>query len=144
MQNRITFERFTGGQWIKVGGTKLLGDPGAGIGAPSATAYLIDYAVDHLDRRDAAALSAALPVSLDEHRLPRWPAFLVDLLPQGFGRAELLRRLELPAETGREADWQLLLAGAGNPIGHLRVGEAYAWLQERAGGRRRVGWLYFR
>lgn len=133
MDHRITLERFTGGQWLEVGGTKLLGDPAAGIGTPSVTGYLTDYAIDHLDRRDAAALSAALPVSLDAHRLPRWPAFLVDLVPQGFGRAELLRRLALPTETGREADWPLLLAGAGNPIGHLRVREAYAWLQERAG-----------
>lgn len=133
MLTRITFERFSDGRWLEVGGTKLLADPAAGIGTPSTTGYLTDYAVANLERRDAAALSATLPVSLDQHRLPRWPAFLVDLLPQGFGRAELLRRLELPAETGREADWQLLLAGAGNPIGHLRVREAYARLQERAG-----------
>lgn len=127
MNHRATLERFTGGQWLQVGGTKLLGDPAAGIGTPSVTGYLTDYAIDHLDRRDAAAFSAAMSVLPDAHRLPRWPAFLVDLLPQGFGRAALLRRLELPAETGREADWSLLLAGAGNPIGNLRVSvrEAY-------------------
>jgi serine/threonine-protein kinase HipA len=31
------------------------------------------------------------------------------------------------------ADWKLLLAGAGNPIGNLRVKEAATWLADNAG-----------
>jgi serine/threonine-protein kinase HipA len=34
------------------------------------------------------------------------------------------------------ADWPLLLAGAGNPIGHLRVREAAEWLGRNAGATR--------
>jgi serine/threonine-protein kinase HipA len=59
--------------------------------------------------------------------------FLIDMLPQGFGRAELLRRLGLSASAEARADWPLLLAGAGNPIGHLRVKEAAVALAD--GGR---------
>lgn len=130
MVDNVTIERFTGGSWVEVANVTLAGDASSGISTATRTAYGINYAIDHLDRRDAAALSAAVPVSLDTLRSDRWPAFLVDLIPQGFGRAELLRRLGLPEDMGGQADWQLLLAGAGNPIGHLRVREAHEWLQE--------------
>jgi serine/threonine-protein kinase HipA len=131
MADTLTIERFDRGQWLPMASTVLDGDPAGGIATPTVTAYEIDYAIDNLDRRDAAALSATLPVSLDAHTLSRWPAFLVDLLPQGYGREELLRQLGLPEGTGRPADWALLRRGAGNPIGHLRIREAYEWLATR-------------
>lgn len=56
--------------------------------------------------------------SLDQ---AHWPIFLIDMLPQGFGREELLRRIGLSPTPAVVADWKLLLAGAGNPIGNLRV-----------------------
>ena len=65
--------------------------------------------------------------------LPHWPVFLIDMLPQGFGREELLRRMNLPPAAAEEADWRLLKTGAGNPIGNLRVKEAAQWLQANAG-----------
>ena len=58
---------------------------------------------------------------------------LIDMLPQGYGRQELLRRIGAPATAGVAADWKLLLAGAGNPIGNLRVKEAADWLAANAG-----------
>jgi serine/threonine-protein kinase HipA len=45
----------------------------------------------------------------------------------------LLRRIGAPATAGVAADWKLLLAGAGNPIGNLRVKEAADWLAANAG-----------
>jgi serine/threonine-protein kinase HipA len=45
-----------------------------------------------------------------------WPAFLIDLLPQGAAR----RRLERAAGT-ELTEWQLLMGGAFNPVGNLRV-----------------------
>ena len=56
---------------------------------------------------------------------------LIDMLPQGYGRQELLRRIGAPATAGVAADWKLLLAGAGKPIGNLRVKEAADWLAAR-------------
>lgn len=125
-----TIEVFDGG-WRTAAVVESRGDPTLGIGSPTVAAYVMDYAIDHLGRRDAAALSWALPVALEIDARPRWPAFLVDLLPQGYGRAELLRARGLPETTGASADWPLLLSGAGNPIGHLRVKEAHDWLAER-------------
>ena len=128
MGDIATIERFDRGQWFPIASVALDGDPTGGIATPTITAYGIDYAIDNLDRCDAAAVSAALPVSLDARKRSRWPAFLVDLLPQGYGREELLRQIGVVEGIGRPADWRLLRHGAGNPIGHLRVREAYEWL----------------
>ncbi len=57
------------------------------------------------------------------------------MLPQGFGRRELLRRLDLPERSEEPSDWPLLLCGAGNSIGNLRVKEAAQWLEQRRGPR---------
>ena len=131
MKESITLERFVGGHWVAVASVALEGSATDGIATPTTTAYEFDYALDYRDRRDAAALSAALPVSLDVRTHARWPAFLVDLLPQGYGRAELLRQMGLPEGSGRSADWALLQQGAGNPIGHLRIREAHERLARR-------------
>lgn len=65
---------------------------------------------------------------MDSNLEPTWPAFLIDLLPQGYGRKELLSKLGLSEYSQEAADWSLLKAGASNSIGHLRVKEAYEWL----------------
>ncbi len=50
------------------------------------------------------------------------------MLPPGFGREELLRRLGRAATAGESADGSLLLASATHCIGHLRIKEAAEWL----------------
>ncbi len=58
-----------------------------------------------------------------------WPAFsLMDSLPQGYGRKELLRQLNYSENAQEQADWALL-SWSWKPIGHLRIKEAYEWLQ---------------
>ena len=78
---------------------------------------------------DGHALAYHLPVNVQNTLQSTWPAFLMDLLPQGYGRKELLRQLNFSENTQEQADWALLKAGAGNPIGNLRIKEAYEWLQ---------------
>jgi serine/threonine-protein kinase HipA len=129
MSTTVTVQRFCDHRWHDIAGVELRGPAARGIATPTASAYTLDYAIDNLDRRDAAALCWTFPVQLDVFSRKRWPAFLVDLLPQGYGRAELLRRVELPELSGAEADWPLLLAGAGNPIGNLRIRQAGEWLE---------------
>jgi len=58
------------------------------------------------------------------------------MLPQGRGRQELLRHLGKSPTANESGDWPLLLAGAGNPIGNLRVKEAATWLAASSGHRR--------
>lgn len=93
--------------------------------------YAVDHAIEYAGRRDAPALSWTFPVSLAPLRTAVWPGFVMDLLPQGYGRQELLRQLGLPGRAEAGADWRLLLAGAGDPIGNCRAREAYEWLQAR-------------
>ncbi|MES2946214.1 MAG: HipA domain-containing protein, partial [Pseudomonadota bacterium] len=95
--------------------------------------YAVDWAFEHVGARDAHAFSCRFPVGLEPLQLPHWPVFLIDMLPQGFGRTELLRRLNLVTSAEEVADWRLLMAGAGNAIGNLRVKEAAAWLNMNTG-----------
>lgn len=130
MQAHCTLQIHRQGQWHDAATVALWGDADEGWRCRTYAGYEADWSVDHFGRRDAHALSCRWPVGLEALEQPHWPVFLIDMLPQGFGRAELLRRLGLPAGAEARADWPLLLAGAGNPIGHLRVKEAAAALAD--------------
>jgi serine/threonine-protein kinase HipA len=69
-------------------------------------------------------LSCGYPVDFDLHQDAHWPAFVLDILPTGFGRRQWLEQLELA--DGPNADWPLLLRGTAFPPGNLRVTEAVA------------------
>lgn len=126
-----TIQLFARGAWHDAASVSLFGDVKEGWRARSYTGYDTAWAVEHQGARDAHALSCRLPVRLDAFELEHWPVFLIDMLPQGYGRAELLRGLGLPETAAEPADWPLLLAGAGNPVGHLRVKEAAEWLMRQ-------------
>lgn len=96
--------------------------------------YEFTYAAENFDRTDAAALSWACPVRVNSTYQSTWPPFLLDLLPQGMGREHLLKFLGLAPHTEASGDWPLLLAGAANPIGNLRVFEAAEWLEAKSQG----------
>jgi serine/threonine-protein kinase HipA len=84
--------------------------------SPTMLRYDADYALDCLNAKDFRALSVRAPVHLGIRTFPHWPAFLIDLLPQGAAR----RRLER-LEPDRLGEWALLERGATNPVGNLRV-----------------------
>lgn len=132
MDNEITFEIFQAGQWRTAGSMSLLDAPDAGWKSRAYLGYVVDYALEQAGRRDAAALSWTFPVGFQPLQANTWPGFIMDLLPQGYGRQELLRQLGLPAHVEATADWRLLRSGAANPVGNCRVREAFDWLQERS------------
>ena len=134
MDNKCTAQIFVGGAWRDAAVISLAGPEHPGWRTPTYTTYLPDYALDHLGRRDAAACGVRFPVSLEIDEQDTWPAWLLDVLPQGYGRQELLRQLDLPATVEASGDWPLLRAGAGNPIGNLRIKEAWDWLAEGQAG----------
>ena len=134
--NSCTVELFADECWNEIARVSLHATQEHGWQAASMTIYEMGWAVDHMGARDAYALCSGYPVSLELLLPPHWPVFLLDMLPQGFGRGELLRQLNLPETMTAAADWRLLQAGAGNPIGHLRIKEAAAWLQDHTGPRR--------
>lgn len=133
MNAKCILQLFTNGAWYDVGSVMLLGTEEQGWRNKTYTGYSVEWAIEHSGVRDAHAFACRFPVGLQEFVHPHWPVFLIDMLPQGFGRKELLRRLGLPVTAGEGVDWRLLLAGAGNPVGNLRVKEAASWLTANAG-----------
>jgi serine/threonine-protein kinase HipA len=136
MTANCTLQIHVNGGWRDTASVSLFGPEENGWKAASYSGYTTDWALEHASASDARALCAGWPVGLEPLQLPHWPVFLIDLLPQGFGRAELLRRLNLPVTSGAATDWRLLLAGAGNPIGNLRVKEAAEWIGQDPGPSR--------
>ena len=136
MTNVCTIQLFNDNHWHEVATVLLCGPEDAGCLSETLTGYTTDWTVAHAGAIDAFALSSQSPVALAADELKHWPVFLIDMLPQGFGREELLRQLGLPETLGAVADWRLLQAGAGNPIGHLRIKEAADWLASQAGSTR--------
>ncbi|MBI3285256.1 MAG: type II toxin-antitoxin system HipA family toxin [Burkholderiales bacterium] len=128
-----TLQIFIDGVWRDAAVLDLSGDPGLGVDAATYLIYLPGHALGYWGRADAAALSVNVPVDLLSYPAASWPPFLIDLLPQGYGRGELLKQLEREETAGPAADWALLCAGAGNPIGNIRVKEAHEWVAARTG-----------
>lgn len=120
-----TIEIFRGGQW-RPAGTLKPSRPEQGYRGESQFEYLTDYAIDfaNSDTKQQAGLSRRYPVDFDLQQLPHWPAFILDILPGGYGRQQWLNQLEL--DDGPAADWSLLLRGAAFPPGNLRIAEAAA------------------
>jgi serine/threonine-protein kinase HipA len=129
----LSIQTWLHGAWHDAASVRQWPEPSnAGMFGAVQIAYETAYALDHFGKVDASALSCHHSVGIDGYRTPRWPAFLVDCLPQGYGRQELLRQLGLPERIEQSGDWQLLAHGAGNPIGNLRITQAHDWLQQRS------------
>ncbi|HSI49723.1 MAG TPA: HipA domain-containing protein [Ideonella sp.] len=133
MTETCTLQLHAQGAWHDVASVSLFGPEAEGWRATTYSGYADAWAFAHLGEADAHALCANWPVGLAPLQVPHWPVFLIDMLPQGFGRQELLRRIGQSPLAGVSADWPLLLAGAGNPVGNLRVKEAAEWLAANAG-----------
>ena len=84
--------------------------------------YDLNYAVENLNNKEAE-LIPGLTVGFELFRFEHWPPFLIDLLPSGAGRRAWLRRMHIEKD-GPQVEWHLLIKGAGNPPGRLRIAEA--------------------
>jgi len=120
---QATIQIFHDGKWRTAGMfTPDAGSLKQGFAGSGVFDYDLDYAFDHATGAAAPAAALNYPVSFELHRGDRWPAFLLDIMPTGAGRRVWLRRLDL--RDGPAADWELLVQGAGNPPGNLRIAEA--------------------
>jgi len=111
-----------------------------GIGGRTSISYDVDYftqyaAVDALDREvvDNRALSVRLPIDIDIHTTETWPAFMLDLLPQGVRRRRIIQTTLGPEQNvdAPEVEVPLLIRAAGSPIGNIRIKESWEQEQER-------------
>ncbi len=113
-----TLQIYIDGKWIVAGAF----DSRGGIAAGGYLEYDQDFVFDNVENSPGCRMGLRYPVNFELYQESRWPAFLLDILPTGAGRRVWTRRLGLT--DGEGADWQLLLNGAGNPPGNLRVAEA--------------------
>jgi serine/threonine-protein kinase HipA len=142
MSTRASIEIFRDHHWVPAA-TLAVQDDGAGR-------CVFDYATEYIFSKDPQPVSLTQPVGfidaaytapvgggLDKRDF-RLPAFLYDLLPQGKGRSFLVKRLGL--SDSDELALPLLLAGAFNPIGALRIDHAVRFFQNEqrsaTGGQR--------
>ncbi|WP_288132148.1 HipA domain-containing protein [Microbulbifer sp.] len=122
---QATIEVYRSGRWQPAGILCPL-KPQLGYCGPSRLEYALEYAAEYAgpDTTRAAGLSCRYPVDFTQHEAPHWPAFVLDMLPNGFGRQQWLELLKL--RDTASADWPLLLRGAAFPPGNLRIAEAVA------------------
>ncbi|NYZ17925.1 type II toxin-antitoxin system HipA family toxin [Azospirillum sp. RWY-5-1] len=131
----VTLQIHHAGAWRDAATVAFL-EPERGIAGATRVAYEDGHVFDHAPEAladgppvvDRRALSVRLPVDFTVHRLEGWPAFLLDLMPQGHARLRLAQALGLPPD-GPATELPLLLRAGGSPIGNLRIREA--WEEER-------------
>ncbi|TVQ35397.1 MAG: type II toxin-antitoxin system HipA family toxin [Wenzhouxiangella sp.] len=120
MADLAIIEIFRDGQWLPSASLEPLG------GEHARVDYLPEYV---FDQEKPWPISLTFPVqfgvSFDHDPRPQLPAFLYDLVPQGPGRKLLVELLGLRDHDG--LGLPLLLAGAFNPIGALRIDQAVSF-----------------
>ena len=100
-----------------------IGEPQRGHGGSTVSDYETLYPFDVEAAFDGSvidqrAVSVDFPINLGLMRRTTWPAFLLDMMPQGEARAGVVRRLGL-ARDGGEAALPILIRTSGQPLGHL-------------------------
>ncbi|MFX4300253.1 type II toxin-antitoxin system HipA family toxin [Pseudosulfitobacter pseudonitzschiae] len=135
----LTIQTHVDGEWRDAADVKFV-EPDRGIAGATNTSYDTDYwaemaSVDALKGHviDRRALSLRYPVDLSYHQSDSWPAWLLDLMPQGAARTRIARELGLRPDNP-VVELQLLRRTGGAPIGNLRIREAWEAEKERIAG----------
>ncbi len=141
----LTIQTFFDGEWHDAA-TVTIEKPELGHRAPAKTsyelAYFMDFAAIPLAEnrvvRDLHAYSVAAPVDLEDRTSETWPAFLLDLVPQGRQAKRIAEFLNLPPHSP-STEIKLLERSAGSPVGNIRIKEAHLLELERAKDLGHVG-----
>lgn len=121
---RSILEIYVSRAW-RVVGSVTIQVPERGISSPAAFDYDFDYLdamAGALDARDSRAVSCRYPIAYGVPEETTWPPFLLDIMPAGAARRHWEGVLGLP--NNMSSDWSVLVRGAGNPPGNVRVREA--------------------
>ena len=124
---RLEIEKCIDGGW-QVAATLHIDQPVKGLASTCTLEYLPDYVLQHLDHVDDASLDFLHPLSFHHYRCPGWPAFLLDMLPSGYGRDTLLSWLNGHHRDGAKYDTTVLMHGASQPPGNQRIRQASLFL----------------
>ena len=130
----LTIQAFVDGGWSDAAIVSFEA-PDRGIHGSTRVVYDDSYffekaVIDFAEREviDRRAVSVRVPVTLQSTHLKSWPAWLLDLMPQGVARQRLAQGLEKGA-ADPAVELPLLILAGGAPIGNLRIKEA--WQAER-------------
>lgn len=129
---QCTIEIFDRGQWQACCIVETE-NPSAGAQSPSVLTYLPVYA-----ENGSLPVSIHFPVRKEAYHLEHWPSFLLDLVPHGEGRDYLMYECHILDDVS--SDWKLMLYGAINPVGNIRIAEAAAFYRNFIGKKAPV-WL---
>jgi serine/threonine-protein kinase HipA len=117
----LTLQVFAQSKWLDAA-TITTQDQTKSWQSPLDIKYSKDFIQCHFGRADQFALSSHHPVDFYLKDEQQWPAFLLDVLPQGYGKRRLLQ--DWPNSSTASDDWYALSIGTANPIGNLRIKEA--------------------
>lgn len=122
---KADIEIFYQNEWHFAATFSLLSENAVEMGyrAPGILAYDTQFVIENLNQSGIKAVSSCYPVDFAINKISSWPSFLLDLLPTGAGRRALLSYFNM-TDQGPKSDWQLLMQGAGNPPGNLRIKQA--------------------
>jgi serine/threonine-protein kinase HipA len=117
-----------------------------GYKSPSSVGYELGYfgefgaipLAEDRPVRDLRAYSVAAPIDLVDRSADTWPAFLLDLIPQGRQAKRIAEYLNIPPDAPA-SQIKLLSRSAGSPVGNLRIKEAHTLEAERVGKMQKVG-----
>jgi serine/threonine-protein kinase HipA len=132
----LTLQIYVDGYWhdaAQVGFER----PEQGISSPASVSYDVNYWADlsSVDAQeglviDRRALSLRYPVDMNLHLSDKWPAWLLDIMPQGVARTRIAQDAGLRGDSPA-LDIRLLQRAGGAPIGNMRIKEAFEDEQER-------------
>ncbi len=107
------------GVWQRAASVTLLGSEDQGELAATKLEYDVDYALAEAEGSPAAALSVLFPVSLESRVLDTWPAFLLDLFPQGHAMRFVEKYYKIPDQ--RRNYWKILATCQMAPPGNVKI-----------------------
>jgi serine/threonine-protein kinase HipA len=117
----LTLQIYVDGYWhdaAQVGFER----PEQGISSPASVSYDVNYWADlsSVDAQeslviDRRALSLRYPVDMNLHLSDKWPAWLLDIMPQGVARTRIAQEAGLRGDSPA-LDIRLLQRAGGAPI----------------------------
>ena len=131
MKKTLTLQIHITNEWKNLGVITLDDDEVKGYRGKTYFDYDLDYVSQFLGNQNYYSVSLNCPVNFETYHFSGWAPFLLDLIPQGAGRRYWEKKLGLT--NNPSSDWSILLHGASNCVGHIRIKESVDFIQNLPG-----------
>lgn len=132
MSQTLTLQCFVNGSWQDAF-TLTFQDPLSPGETRCTSGYLTDYVVSHIDDLDSPyeqSVSVCQRLGLNVGYSRGYPAFIHDVMPAGAAFRSLRKRFAADKPDDISLELYLLQRCSPSPVGHLRIKESLAYLQE--------------